>query len=131
MLTVFSGLVGVAWRSLERIQPVQSHLAHIGRIQDVALLYHRLAVFRLAVPPLRNRKEDLEELLPVFISEFNAKFGQRVETVPATVWQRLSAYDWPGNARELRNLVERCVHLADVLTTWEKCADVAKAGNIA
>ena len=76
-------------------------------------LFHRLAVFRLAVPPLRQRKEDLEELLPVFISEFNAKSGQRVETVPATVWQRLSAYDWPGNVRELRNLVERCVLLAD------------------
>jgi len=76
-------------------------------------LYHRLAVFRLEVPALRDRKEDLEDLLPVFIKEFNARSGQRVETVPPSVWSRLAAYDWPGNVRELRNLVERCVLLAD------------------
>ncbi len=76
-------------------------------------LFHRLAVFRLVVPSLRSRKEDLTDLLPVFISEFNAKSGQRVETVPSGVWRRLTAYDWPGNVRELRNLVERCVLLAD------------------
>jgi DNA-binding NtrC family response regulator len=76
-------------------------------------LFHRLAVFRLVVPALRQRKDDLVDLLPVFISEFNAKSGQRVETVPESVWQRLGAYDWPGNVRELRNLVERCVLLAD------------------
>ncbi|MCB1876995.1 MAG: sigma-54-dependent Fis family transcriptional regulator [Chromatiales bacterium] len=76
-------------------------------------LYHRLAVFRLPVPPLRGRKQDIEDLLPVFISEFNHLSGQRVETVPATVWQRLGSYHWPGNVRELRNLVERCVLLAD------------------
>jgi transcriptional regulator with PAS, ATPase and Fis domain len=76
-------------------------------------LFHRLAVFRLVVPSLRSRKEDLTDMLPVFISEFNAKSGQRVETVPDSVWQRLSSYAWPGNVRELRNLVERCVLLAD------------------
>jgi DNA-binding NtrC family response regulator len=76
-------------------------------------LYHRLAVFRLGLPPLRKRKEDLQDLLPVFIGEFNAKSGQRVEAVPSSVWRRLAAYDWPGNVRELRNLVERCVLLAD------------------
>jgi two-component system response regulator AtoC len=76
-------------------------------------LFHRLAVFRLALPPLRERKEDLEDLLPLFIDEFNAKSGQRVERVPPTLWRRLAAYDWPGNVRELRNLVERCVLLAD------------------
>ncbi|NEX22653.1 sigma-54-dependent Fis family transcriptional regulator [Thiorhodococcus mannitoliphagus] len=76
-------------------------------------LYHRLAVFRLEAPALRDRKEDLEDLLPVLIQEFNARSGHRVETVPPVVWSRLSAYHWPGNVRELRNLVERCVLLAD------------------
>jgi two-component system response regulator AtoC len=76
-------------------------------------LFHRLAVFRLVVPPLRGRKEDLEDLLPLFIEEFNARSGQRVARVPPTVWRRLAAYTWPGNVRELRNLVERCVLLAD------------------
>ncbi|MEJ2610505.1 MAG: sigma-54 dependent transcriptional regulator [Candidatus Thiodiazotropha sp.] len=76
-------------------------------------LYHRLAVFRLEVPPLRERKQDLEDLLPVFIEEFNARSGQKVSSVPDSVWQRLGGYEWPGNVRELRNLVERCVLLAD------------------
>jgi DNA-binding NtrC family response regulator len=76
-------------------------------------LFHRLAVFHLQAPSLNTRKEDLEDLLPLFISEFNARSGQRVESVPPTVWRRLAAYHWPGNVRELRNLVERCVLLAD------------------
>jgi two-component system, NtrC family, response regulator AtoC len=76
-------------------------------------LYHRLAVFRLEVPPLRERKQDLEDLLPVFIEEFNARSGQKVSSVPDSVWRRLGGYEWPGNVRELRNLVERCVLLAD------------------
>jgi two-component system response regulator AtoC len=59
--------------------------ARISKGEFRADLYHRLAVFRLVVPPLRKRKEDLEDLLPVFISEFNARSGQRVETVPPTV----------------------------------------------
>ncbi len=87
--------------------------ARVARGEFRADLYHRLAVFQLEVPPLRKRKEDLEDLLPVFIDEFNARSGQRVETVSDRVWQRLRAYDWPGNVRELRNLVERCVLLAD------------------
>jgi two-component system response regulator AtoC len=76
-------------------------------------LFHRLAVFRLEVPPLRGRKEDLEDLLLLFIDGFNARSGQTVEQVPPGVWRRLAAYDWPGNVRELRNLVERCVLLAE------------------
>lgn len=87
--------------------------ACVARGEFRADLYHRLAVFHLEVPSLRKRKEDLEDLLPVFIDEFNARSGQRVEHVPTSVWQRLGSYEWPGNVRELRNLVERCVLLAD------------------
>jgi DNA-binding NtrC family response regulator len=87
--------------------------ARIANGEFRADLFHRLAVFRLEVPPLRQRKQDLQDLLPVFIDEFNARSGQKVTTVPDSVWQRLSGYEWPGNVRELRNLVERCVLLAD------------------
>lgn len=76
-------------------------------------LFHRLSVFRLEVPCLRERKEDIEDLLPVFIEEFNALAGKQVTRVPGSVWARLAAYHWPGNVRELRNVVERCVLLAD------------------
>ena len=76
-------------------------------------LFHRLSVFRLELPTLRERMEDIEELLSQFIDEFNAKAGKRVRKVPDAVWRRLKDYPWPGNVRELRNVVERCVLLAD------------------
>ncbi len=72
-------------------------------------LYHRLSVFQLELPALRNRKEDLRDLVPQFIAEYNAKAGKKVTQIPEEVWQMLSSHDWPGNVRELRNVVERCV----------------------
>lgn len=76
-------------------------------------LYHRLSVFRLGLPPLRESKEDLDELVPLFVAEFNAKAGKQVKTIPQEVWDKLRAYHWPGNVRELRNAIERCVLFAD------------------
>jgi len=76
-------------------------------------LFHRLGVFTLELPPLRSRMEDVADLVPLFVAEFNAKAAKSVRTVPETVWERLRAYPWPGNVRELRNVVERCVLLAD------------------
>ena len=72
-------------------------------------LYHRLSVFRLELPALRGRKEDLRDLVPLFISEYNIKAGKRVRQVDSEVWDQLQAHSWPGNVRELRNVVERCV----------------------
>ncbi len=76
-------------------------------------LYHRLSVFRLELPPLRNRKEDLEALVPIFIAEFNALAGKSVRVVSEGTWSRLARHDWPGNVRELRNAVERSVLFAE------------------
>lgn len=76
-------------------------------------LYHRLGVFRLELPPLRTRIEDLSQLVPLFVDEFNAKAGKSVRHIPLAVWERLRAHAWPGNVRELRNVVERCVLLAE------------------
>jgi DNA-binding NtrC family response regulator len=76
-------------------------------------LFHRLSVFAIELPPLRDRKEDLDDLVPLFVAEFNAKAGRSVRTVPDPAWSRLRAHDWPGNVRELRNAIERCVLLAD------------------
>ena len=72
-------------------------------------LYHRLSVFRLTLPPLREIKEDMEQLLPLFVAEFNAKSGRQVRFISDEVWEQLNQHDWPGNVRELRNVVERCV----------------------
>jgi len=76
-------------------------------------LYHRLSVFRVILPPLREAVEDLDELVPLFIAEYNAKAGRQVKTISADVWQKLKAHYWPGNVRELRNVIERCVLFAD------------------
>jgi len=76
-------------------------------------LYHRLCVFELQLPPLRQRLEDLDDLVPMFIAEFNAKAGKSVAQVSAAAWQKLKAHAWPGNVRELRNVIERCVLFAD------------------
>jgi DNA-binding NtrC family response regulator len=76
-------------------------------------LYHRLNVFNLELPPLHSRKEDLDELVPAFVAEFNAKAGKSVQVITEPVWLRLRTHDWPGNVRELRNVVERCVLLSE------------------
>jgi DNA-binding NtrC family response regulator len=76
-------------------------------------LFHRLSAFSLHIPPLRERKEDLEELVHLFIAEFNVAAGKAVRIIPPEVWQKLRAHDWPGNVRELRNVIERCVLFAD------------------
>ena len=76
-------------------------------------LFHRLSVFRLDLPPLRERLEDLVDLLPMMVAEFNAVAGRNVRVIPEEVYRRMRRYDWPGNVRELRNVVERAVLLAD------------------
>jgi two-component system response regulator AtoC len=76
-------------------------------------LYHRLSVFKLILPPLREAVEDLDELVPLFVAEYNAKAGRHVKDIPATVWDKLKAHYWPGNVRELRNVIERCVLFSD------------------
>jgi len=76
-------------------------------------LFHRLSVFDLRLPPLRERPEDLDQLVPLFVAEFNAKAGKRVRTFSDEVWSTLRGYAWPGNVRELRNVIERCVLFSD------------------
>ena len=76
-------------------------------------LYHRLSVFKVILPPLREAIDDLDELVPLFIAEYNAKAGRQVKNISDEVWQKLKSHHWPGNVRELRNVIERCVLLAD------------------
>jgi len=75
-------------------------------------LYHRLNVMSLRVPTLRERKEDLDELVPLFIADSNRKASKNVKNISQQTWNHLKSYDWPGNIRELRNVLERCVLLA-------------------
>ncbi|RLA20696.1 MAG: sigma-54-dependent Fis family transcriptional regulator [Gammaproteobacteria bacterium] len=75
-------------------------------------LYHRLNVINLHIPPLKERMDDLRELVLLFIAENNIKSNKNIREVPEKVSKKLESYDWPGNIRELRNIIERCVLLA-------------------
>ena len=75
-------------------------------------LYHRLSVFGLDLPPLRERPGDIEDLVPLMVAEFNAVASKNVKVIPDRVYAKMRNYDWPGNVRELRNVVERAVLLA-------------------
>jgi two-component system response regulator AtoC len=72
-------------------------------------LFHRLSVFSITLPALRERIEDLEQLVPAIVAEYNAKAGKTIRRIPSEVWEVLKGYAWPGNVRELRNVIERCV----------------------
>src|SRR5688572_7714978 len=75
-------------------------------------LYYRLNVFCIDLPPLRQRKEDLPLLIQSFLSEFNTRNGKSVTAVDAAAMRVIEQYNWPGNIRELRNVIERAVILS-------------------
>lgn len=75
-------------------------------------LYYRLNVFPIHLPPLRERREDILKLVGIFIDEFAAAMDKTIDVVAKSSLQALCQYDWPGNIRELRNVVERALILA-------------------
>lgn len=81
-----------------------------GRLRED--LFYRLNVFTVALPPLRDHKTDIPLLVQAFISEFNTKHKLQVESCKNEALELLKAYAWPGNIRELRNIMERAVILA-------------------
>jgi PAS domain S-box-containing protein len=72
-------------------------------------LYYRLNVFPIAVPPLRERPEDIPLLVWAFVRQFEKKMGKRIDHIPRKSMEELQHYPWPGNARELRNVVEHAM----------------------
>ncbi len=72
-------------------------------------LYYRLRVFPIELPPLRARKEDIPLPTWHFLERLARTLGKKIERVPAATMERLIAYDWPGNIRELRNVLERAL----------------------
>jgi DNA-binding NtrC family response regulator len=76
-------------------------------------LYYRLNVIPIRMPPLRERIEDLPELAQFFLRRYNLKFRKNIQGIADSTLQILSSYWWPGNIRELENLIERLVAVAD------------------
>jgi DNA-binding NtrC family response regulator len=90
-------------------RPLESYIKE-GRFRED--LYYRLNVIPIAVPPLRERKEDVVPLARHFLAEANAAFHKSIKGFSEATERLLVAYDWPGNVRELKNLVERLAILA-------------------
>jgi formate hydrogenlyase transcriptional activator len=74
-------------------------------------LYYRLNVFPIRIPPLRERREDIPLLVSYFVQKFANQMEKNIEGVPAATMKRLTAWEWPGNIRELENFMERAVIL--------------------
>lgn len=76
-------------------------------------LYYRLNVFPVLIPPLRERREDIRQLVLHFVDVFSRRIRKPIEQIPEATMNAFSTYDWPGNVRELQNLVERAVIRSD------------------
>src|SRR6266542_5635735 len=82
-------------------------------------LFYRLNVFPIAVPPLRDRRADIPQLVMFSLTRFAKKFGKKVDSVSQDTMDRLMKYAWPGNIRELQNIIERSVVLSQGrFSTW-------------
>ena len=92
-------------------------------------LYYRFNVIQINIPPLRERKEDIEELVVNRVKELSSTIGIRVHYIDPKVFDKLKRYDWPGNIRELYNVVERAMNFASDDRLTEKEFDIAFMDN--
>jgi len=100
-----------------------------GKFRDD--LYYRLNVISIRIPPLRERKEDIPLLVESFIDKFNIEMGKEIEGIAEPVMRRLMDHPWPGNARELRNVIERAMVVARGRTIGEPDLDLPTEGKTA
>ena len=103
-------------------------LVREGRFRDD--LYYRLNVFQIAVPPLRERREDILPLVWSFVQEFSKRMGKRIESIPQKNVEALQAYPWPGNVRELRNITERAMIISTGPVLHLDVPKIAQSGAV-
>jgi formate hydrogenlyase transcriptional activator len=83
----------------------------VSEQQFRADLFYRVNVFPITLPALRERREDIPTLVRYFVQEFATRMRKEIDSIPAHVMETLVHYSWPGNIRELRNIIERSVIL--------------------
>jgi arginine utilization regulatory protein len=76
-------------------------------------LFYRLSVVSIFIPPLKERKQDVEDLVQFFIDKYNHLFAMNVKSVSSEVWSMLLEYEWPGNVRELEHIIEGSMNLME------------------
>ena len=91
-------------------------------------LFYRLRVFPIEIPPLRERREDIQLLVHFFVSRLSRRMQKRIRSVPRHAMEALVNADWPGNIRELENFIERCVILTQGDELNVPRAELRKAG---
>jgi transcriptional regulator with GAF, ATPase, and Fis domain len=89
-----------------------------GMFRADLFLFYRLNVFPIEVPPLRQRKEDIPMLGVYFVKRYAEKLGKQICKIDKNTLERCQAYHWPGNIRELQNIIERPVILCSGSTFW-------------
>src|ERR1700731_2135060 len=97
-------LVAATHRDLEQM---------VKRNQFRSDLYYRLNVFPITLPPLRERRQDIRPLVEHYVEIFSCQMGKRIDTIPDEFVNAFESYSWPGNIRELQNVIERAVILSN------------------
>jgi len=92
-------------------------------------LYYRLSVFPIEIPPLRERKQDIPLLVAYFVDHMRARLGKNITRIPQRIINELVSYDWPGNIRELENIVERSIIISPESTLVLSNPDIAQPGT--
>lgn len=92
-------------------------------------LFYRLNVFPLVVPPLRERQEDIPLLIRYFAQKFARRMNKPIDTIPTQTMSALSQYHWPGNVREIENLIERAVILSQGTELYVPLAELKPAAK--
>jgi formate hydrogenlyase transcriptional activator len=110
-------LIAATNRDLERMIAVREFRSD---------LYYRLNVFPIRIPPLRERREDIPLLVSYFVERFAKQMQKKIDSIPAAVMKALKAWDWPGNIRELENLIERAVILTRGRSLEAPLAEIRK-----
>jgi formate hydrogenlyase transcriptional activator len=93
-------------------------------------LYYRLHVFPIRIPPLRKRKEDIPQLVSYFVQKFAKQMQKKIETISPAVMRGLTAWDWPGNIRELENFIERAVIVTRGRSLEAPVAELRKTNTV-
>jgi two-component system response regulator PilR (NtrC family) len=98
-------------------QDLQQKVAHGSFRED---LFYRLNVIQIKIPPLRERKEDITLLMNHFVQKYSTETGKKIEGITPEAMELLVSYDFPGNVRELENIIERSITLETASTITER-----------